>query len=127
MFEQLTQYSDIGLYLLRLAVAVVFLVHGLPKLKNSQAMAQGMGWPKEAVMLLGAVESLSAVAMILGIYVQWAAILLGIVMVGAMYHKIAKWHMSFSAHDKTGWEFDLTLLVANVAILLTGGGAIKIF
>jgi len=28
--------------------------------------------------------------------------------------------------DKTGWEFDLILLAANVAILLSGGGSIGI-
>lgn len=127
MLEQLAQYSDFGLFLLRLAVAYVFLVHSWPKLKKPQPMAQGMGWPKEAIMLLGAAEFLPSLALIIGLWMQWAAILLGVVMLGALYYKIFKWQTPFTAMDKMGWEFDLILLAANVAILLTGGGTVKIF
>lgn len=127
MFEQLIQYSDFGLLILRLAVAAVFLLHGWPKLKNAEAMAQGIGWPKEAVMLLGAVESLSSLALIFGAWMQLAALLLCVVMLGALYYKINKWKIPFMSQNSTGWEFDLTLLAANIAILLTGGGSLRIF
>jgi len=127
MFEQLLQYKDVGLLILRLAVAVIFLYHGLPKLKNSQEMAKSMGWPARAVLALGAAESLSAAGLIFGFYMQTAALVLAIVMAGAIYLKTMKWNVSFSAFDKTGWEFDLILLAANIAILLTGGGSIKLF
>ncbi len=54
----------------------------------------------------------------------YGAVLLIIVMLGAIYHKMFKWNTPFSALDKMGWEFDLVLLAANLAILLSGGGAI---
>lgn len=126
MFEQLTQYSDIGFLVLRLAVAAVFFYHAIPKLKNAKDMAQGMGAPIGMIFTLGAVELLSSVGLVLGIYIQLAAFLLAIVMVGALYFKMVKWHVSFSAMDKTGWEFDLILLAASIAILFSGGGSIGI-
>ena len=89
-------------------------------------MAQGMGWPTGMILLLGTVEFLSSLGMILGIYTQLAAGLLGIVMIGAIKMKVMKWHVAFMGTTNTGWEFDLTLLAANIAILLTGGGSIGI-
>lgn len=126
MFEQLTQYNDIGLLILRLAVATVFIYHALPKLKNAKGMAQAVGMSTGMVFTLGAVEFLSSAGLVLGIYTQIGALLLGIVMVGAIYFKMMKWHAPFSAMDKTGWEFDLILLAVNIAILLSAGGSIGI-
>lgn len=126
MFTQLLDYNNIGLLVLRLAVAVIFIYHAMPKLKGAKMMSQAMGMPAGMIFMLGAVELLSSVGLVLGIYMQLAALLLGIVMIGAIYFKMMKWHMPFAAMDKTGWEFDLILLAANIAILLGGGGSIGI-
>ena len=126
MLFELSQYSDLSFFALRLAVAVIFAYHALPKLKNSAAMGQAMAMPGGMVLMLGAVEFTSALGMALGLYVQLAALLLAFVMVGATYFKMVKWHMPFSAMDKTGWEFDMILLAANLFLLVNGGGAIGI-
>lgn len=126
MFEQLTQYDNIGFLILRLAVAIIFIYHAMPKLKNAKGMAQMIGMPAGMIFMLGAVELMSSLGMVFGIYTQLAAALLAVVMIGAIYFKTAKWHISFAAMDKTGWEFDLILLAANIAILLGGGGSIGI-
>ena len=119
MFEQLTQYNDVGLLLLRLAVAAIFIYHGLPKLKNAKSMAPMMGVPAEAISVLGAVELLSSVGLIFSVLTQLAALLLGIIMIGAIWMKITKWKVPFAAMDKTGWEFDLILLAASIVILVS--------
>lgn len=126
MFEQLTQYNNIGLFVLRLAVAIIFIYHAWPKLKNAKGMAQMMGMPAGAVFTLGLVEFLASIGLIAGFYTQLSALLLAIVMVGAIKMKKIKWHIPFAAMDKTGWEFDLILLAASIAILLGGGGTIGI-
>ena len=126
MFESLFQYNNLGLFSLRLAVAVIFLYHSFPKLKNAKGMAQMMGTQTAMVFILGAVELLSSLGLALGFYTQLSALLLAIVMVGAIVMKTMKWGAPFSAMDKTGWEFDLILLAANIAIFLGGGGSIGI-
>lgn len=126
MLTTLTQFSDVGLLVLRLAIAAIFIYHSVPKLKNSKGMAQMMGSSAGMVFTLGAVEFLSSLGLIFGVYIQLAALLLAIVMLGALGMKIMKWNMPFSAMDKTGWEFDLILLAANVFILLNGGGGLSI-
>lgn len=119
--------ADMGLYLLRFAVAIIFLIHGLPKIKKAKAMAVGMGMPSGAVFLLGLVEFLSALGLLVGLYVQVSALLLAIVMAGAIFFKISKWHIPFLAMNTTGWELDWILLASNLAILLTGGGSYSLF
>ena len=128
MLIELTQVADTGLYILRLIVGLIFIYHAVPKLRDSKGMAKMMGKENAVpmIMALGLVELLSALGLILGLYIALSAILLSIVMVGAITMKITKWQSPFSAMDKTGWEFDLILLGANIAILTTGGGSIAL-
>ena len=126
MFGSLLIYDSLGLFILRLVIAIIFAYHCLPKLKNSKAMASGMGMSATFVLWLGLVELFGAITMVTGLYAQLGALLLSIVMLGAIYHKIYKWKVPFAAMDKTGWEFDLMLLASNILILFTGSGTIKI-
>lgn len=119
--------TNLGLFILRLVVAIIFLYHGLPKLMKAGMMGQMMGMPGGMVFMLGVVEMLSSIGLILGIYMQLASLLLAVVMVGAIYFKTAKWKTGFAVMDKTGWEFDFILLAANAAIFFTGGGYYRLF
>ena len=85
-------------------------------------MAQGMGMSPSFVLALGLVEFLSAFGLALGVYTSAAAVLLSVVMVGAIYFKMFKWKAPFIAMDKMGWEFDLVLLAANLTLLAVGPG-----
>ena len=116
MFNQLLAYSDYGLFTLRLVVAIIFLYHAIPKLRNFKSL-----W-----FVLGVVELVSAVGMIVGGYQQIAALALAVVMIGAIFMKQVKWGIPFSTMTNTGWEFDLILLAASICILLTSGGAIQL-
>lgn len=119
---------DIGLFLLRLAIAVIFIYHAIPKLKNPKGMAAMMGKPQMGgmILLLGSVELVSSIFMIFGVSLQLAALALSIVMLGAIYMKRMKWGVPFFAMDKTGWEFDFILLAANLLLVLGGGGGIGV-
>lgn len=117
MFVDLSVFSDLSLFLLRLAVASVFLMHGWMKLSNSKAVGPYF-------TALGVVESISALSMITGLYVQFAAAALSVVMLGALYMKIIKWKMKFIEDKATGWELDFVLLAANLFILTFGPGSI---
>lgn len=126
MFEQLLQYNDVGLLLLRITIAIIFIYHGLPKLSKAKAMSTMMGMPAPMIFMLGMVEILASLGIAFGVLTQVSALLLAIVMVGAIGMKSMKWRVPFAAMDKTGWEFDLILLFASIAILLGGGGSIGI-
>ncbi|PIQ79066.1 MAG: hypothetical protein COV79_04360 [Parcubacteria group bacterium CG11_big_fil_rev_8_21_14_0_20_41_14] len=124
MFTQLLQYNDIGLLLLRIAIAIIFLYHSLPKLSKSKAMSAMMGMPAGMIFMLGMIEAVASLGLVFGVYTQLSALILAIVMVGAIGMKIMKLGVPFAAMDKIGWEFDFILFFASVAILLGGGGSI---
>lgn len=126
MFEQLLQYSDLGLFLLRVSIAIIFLYHALPKLSKAKMMSQMMGMPTGMIFMLGMMEMIASLGIAFGFYTQLSALILAFVMVGAMSMKKMKWGVPFAAMDKTGWEFDFILFFANIAILLSGGGSIGI-
>ena len=126
MFTQLLQYNDIGLLLLRIAVAIVFLYHSLPKLSKAKAMSAMMGMPAGMIFMLGMIEAVASLGLVFGVYTQLSALILAIVMVGATGMKMMKWGVPFAAMDKTGWEFDFILFFASLTILLSGGGSIGI-
>ena len=118
--------QDLGLLVLRIALAAIFLYHSIPKLKMPSQMAKGMGKSTGFVIVLGLTEFISGLALIIGFLTQIGAILLGIVMLGALYHKLTIWKVPFAAMDKLGWEFDLILLAAAITLTLLGAGAISI-
>ena len=69
-------------------------------------------------------EPLGALGLIFGVLVDWAALGLAVIMVGAISMKIALWGGSFTGQG--GWEFDLILLAANVVLVMRGAGAIAV-
>jgi putative oxidoreductase len=113
MLSFLFLYADAGVLVMRLAIAVIFIVHGMRKLNGS------MG---SFMTFIGVVETLGALGLILGLFTQIAAMGLTVVMAGAMYKKIFEWSTPFTAMDKMGWEFDLILFAACVALMTFGAG-----
>src|SRR3989338_5166703 len=98
LLSSLHAYDDWALLVLRLVIGGIFLYHGTRKLNG--AMGGFM-------QFIGTCETLGALSCISGFLTQLAALGLGIIMCGAIYKKKMEWHIPFSAHDKTGWEFDL--------------------
>ena len=119
------QYSDWGVLLLRLAIAVIFLVHGFPKITGAKQMTAAMGKPQMAgfFTFLGIAEVLGAIGMTLGLLTQPAALGLAIVMISAIGLKTGTMKAPFTSHQGPSWEFDFILLAANISLILTGGGA----
>ena len=90
MFTQLLQYNDIGLLLLRIAIAIIFLYHSLPKLSKAKAMSAMMGMPAGMIFMLGMIEAVASLGLVFGVYTQLSALILAIVMVGATGMKMMK-------------------------------------
>lgn len=127
-FGSLHRLVDIPLIGLRLAVGAIFLVHGWPKVTSAKQMAAAWGRPEMAGFLtfLGVAETAGALAVLAGFLTPLAAIGLSIVMVGAIWVKNTAMKTPFSAHDKTGWEFDLMILAGTVTLLFLGAGRLSL-
>lgn len=127
-FTSLHQLSDWGLVALRIGVGAIFFAHGrmkwaMWKMQPSEQMPASM---ISLMRLLSVVEPLGAIAVLSGFLTQLAAVGLGIIMVGAINLKVKMMKVKFMGQEKAGWEFDLIILCACIALLLFGGGALSL-
>jgi putative oxidoreductase len=119
-------YADWSLFLLRVMVAVVFGSSGFQHLKSPRQRAESLGLSVGFTVFLGAAELAGAFAIVAGVLTQWAALGLTLVMLGAIYMKVAKWKTGFWGEKSMGWHYDLIFVAMNLVILCTGGGRIAI-
>ncbi len=73
MFPVLLRYSDVGLLLLRLMVAVVFFSSGLSHLKDPVGRSKSIGASPAFTGFLGSAEVLGSIGVAFGILIQLAA------------------------------------------------------
>ena len=106
-------YADWSLFLLRLMVAIVFGSSGFNDLKSPRQRAESLGMSVGFTVFLGAAELAGALGLIL-------------VMLGAIYMKVAKWKTGFWGEKSMGWHYDLMFVAMNLVILCTGGGRIAL-
>jgi putative oxidoreductase len=115
-----------GIAALRVMVGVVLITHGLQKLLifgvgGTAGVLAHFGIPVpmvSAVLSIGA-ETLGGLALILGLFTRPAAAILAFNMAVAVFVV----HLKGGFFLPAGFEYALTLLVANVALALTGAGA----
>jgi putative oxidoreductase len=119
------QRMALALTLVRLVVGIVFVVHGAQKLFvfglggiTGYFTQAGIPLPAIAAPVVTFVELLGGIALILGIFTRVAAILLAIDMAGAILFVHGKGGFYLPA----GFEYALTLLVANIALAIGGPG-----
>lgn len=124
VFSSLQKYGDVGLLVLRLAIGAIFIYHGTLKWNIED--------PNTTMAVLKFLEPIAGIALILGVVTQIAALLLGIVMLGAIYMKMTGFGQgaldfagTFAPQGGTGWEFDLMILSGCIALLLMGAGSIS--
>ena len=126
LFPELLRFSAVGLLLLRLMVAVVFLPSGLNHLKHPAERAKSIGVSRGFTIVLGSGEVLGSLGVALGALIQLAAIGLILILLGAIQKKIFVWKTGFWGKGGYGWHYDLMLLVMNLVILVTGGGKLVV-
>ncbi|MFA6535985.1 MAG: DoxX family protein [Candidatus Paceibacterota bacterium] len=120
--RKLNQYKnqDLGLFLVRLALAVVFIIHGWLKLTDMsgtvsffESMVGVAGFWAYVVAL---VEFVGGITMLLGVWTYWTGVLLAINMLFAIIlFKLGKGFVG-------GWEYDFVLLLCALSIATVGPG-----
>lgn len=109
---------DTALLVLRVALALVFIGHGIGKfmaIDQAVLFFKTLGLAPFVTYLVAAVEFLGGVAMLLGVFARYAGVMLAIVMIGAI--ALVKAKMGFLAA-----ELDITLFAMSVAVALAGAG-----
>jgi putative oxidoreductase len=122
VFPQLLRFSDLALLCLRLLVAVVFFESGRRHASDPVGRAASIGLSPGVTRILGWAEMAAALGVALGVFAQVGALVLMLVMLGAIQKKLFVWHTGFWGEQTYGWHYDLLFLVVNLVILTTGGG-----
>lgn|SRR5690348_12952577 len=123
------QRLAVGLTILRVIVGILFIAHGAQKLfvfglGGVIGMFGQMHVPLPAISapLVAFVELLGGVALVIGLFTRIAAILLACDMLGAILFV----HGRNGLFLPNGYEYALTLLAVNVALVISGPGAYAI-
>ncbi len=130
LFPALSAYRDWGLLTLRVAVGIIFVVHGWAKLPGLMTVGQADGGGGSMALFFGIqgiFETVGGLALIFGVGARLVALLFAVIMVGAIIVKHTMFPTPFMASTTTGWEFDFVLLAANIALLLAGPGALALY
>ncbi|MFJ2030047.1 DoxX family protein [Streptosporangium sp. NPDC087985] len=124
----LDRARPIALLVGRIAIGVVFVVHGWQKfttmgLDGTTAFFESLGIPLAGVAAPGVavLEVVGGIAFILGAGLPVFGSLLALNMVGAIMFLHAA---NGFAVDKGGYEFVLTLAAGSLAVAFSGGGAL---
>jgi putative oxidoreductase len=123
MFPQLARFTDLGLFLLRLMVGLVFVTSGYSHLKDPAARAKSIDMPKPFTIFLGIAEVAGGLGVAFGVLTQLAAFGLILIMLGAIQKKMFVWHTGFWGEKASGWHYDLIFVLINLMIAFTNGGA----
>ena len=119
--------SDLASLILRLAIGTLFIIHGYPKLTSAQRK-QGGAWMKSVGMsatmvpLGGFVEFFGGIALILGLLTPIVAVLSALWMLSTTWFSISKVKKKYAG----GYEIDVTLFLAALALALLGSGIFSI-
>ncbi len=125
-FSNLHHLSDWALLFLRIGVGAIFLVHGSQKwaMWRRQPSAQMPAGLLSLLKVLSIAEPLGGLAMVAGLLTQLAAAGFAVVMLGAIRLKATQMHKGFSGDN--GWEFELLVLTAAVALFFIGAGGFSL-
>ncbi|MBV9608530.1 MAG: DoxX family protein, partial [Acidobacteria bacterium] len=102
VFPQLLRFVDLGLLLLRLMVALVFITSGASHVTKADERSKSIGASKPFTIFLGAAEVLGGFGVAFGVLTQLAALGLILVMFGAIHKKIFVWHTGFWGEKASG-------------------------
>jgi putative oxidoreductase len=126
-------FTGAGELILRLALGLVFLAHGMPKLKNPAELTgllTKLGIPGASFFawLVALLETVGAVLLILGLATRVIALGFTIDMLVAIVTVRVKMSKSpfTSGPTASGWDFEFILFAGALALVFLGGGRIAI-
>ncbi|MBD3318435.1 DoxX family membrane protein [Candidatus Woesearchaeota archaeon] len=120
-----TFFHEWGVLPMRLAIGIVFVMHGIQKMMMGMAEVSGFfvsaGLPSSQVLavLVTAIEFVGGLCILLGLFTRWAALVLAVDMIIAFVFV----HVSNGFFvGNGGFEFVLVLFLVNVGLFFHGAG-----
>ena len=109
---------------MRVAVGVIFIVHGFGKFGNPGfgGWISSMGIPAEMQIPIALAEFVPGILLLLGILTRISASLISIVMLGAIF--LVKGASSLTGEH--GYELDLILLASCLVVIVAGPGRVSL-
>jgi putative oxidoreductase len=122
----LNTLQPLGLLILRVALGLIFIYHGYPKLVRADAMMRQFfiqhGFPGYFVGLAGILECVGGGLLLAGLFTRPAALLLAAEM-GIAIWKVKMVHGVFAVNE---YQFELALAAACVALATVGAGSLSV-
>jgi putative oxidoreductase len=124
--ESLEKLKPLALLLLRVALGVIFVYHGYPKLfthtRQTMDAFGHMGFPAYFAYIAGVIEFFGGCLLIVGLFTRIAALLLA----GEMAVALVQVHKILSEPRAVhNYEFPLTLAVGAFALAALGAGIVS--
>jgi putative oxidoreductase len=126
-FTFLSQFTDLALLFMRLLLGWVFVWSGWSHARDPVTRGKSIGISPGITRLLGLAELSGGLGVALGVLPQIAALVLILVMLGAIQKKIFVWHSGFWGKSNDGWHYDLLFVAMCLVIATTGGGRYVLF
>lgn len=124
--NNLEKLKPLSLLLLRCALGLIFIVHGMPKLfGDPQRVAQffqNLGLPPFSSYVAGVVEVFGGGMLVAGLFTRLAGLLLA----GQMGVAIWVAHLGKGVLAVREYEFPLVLAAAAFVLVTTGAGAVSV-
>lgn len=117
------RYYEWSMLVLRVSLGVIFLAHGLQKISGIEGIVKffgALGLPAAVAYIVTGIETAGGAFLILGIFTRLSALTISFVLVGAIITvKLSKGLLG-------GYELDLALLAAAVALVLSGSNTLSL-
>ncbi|MGC9611072.1 MAG: DoxX family protein [Minisyncoccia bacterium] len=124
MIQPFFVFGDIGIAILRIVLGIIMVVHGWSKVKNIKGTAEWMGQTFKPGIFWAIVVSLTefvgGIFLITGFLVQIVTVLI------AIQFAVITFKFNWKKGFVNGYEYDLLILVAALALTVLGGGAFSL-
>ena len=106
------------------SIGVIFIIHSLKKFDPSwQEWLMSIGMPPEMQLPIALAEFIGGILLITGVLTRVTGSVFAAILLGAIFH--IRWENGFFV-SQGGWEWDLVMLAAVLAIIVAGPGRISI-
>ena len=124
--------EDTAIALLRVAMGVVFIAHGWPKVFGSATANHGSGrteqllrskgipYPALVAKTMGYTELIAGLLVCVGLFTRVAVVPLILIVVGAI--PMVKWKKGFV----DGWDWPFVLIIVGLVLMASGAGGLSV-